>query len=305
MLLVGILILVIALGVLSAYLLMYKKQIKSLVGQLDFIRQNDTNKNLELTLKADEFQRLAKQINLVLVNARNERVTLYRAEKAFKEAVTNVSHDLRTPLTSVVGYIDMLESGKITDVERDEYYQIIKERIRHLVQMLDDLFEFARIESGEFAPTFEKIDVVQIFLETIYLFHYDFANKKAEPQLELPNVPLYIIGDTEVLKRIFENVIRNALIHGEGDLKVQIEKTNAKAVIHFKNHAPGLQEQEIQNLFERFYTTDSSRHRKTTGLGLSIAKRLVDMMDGEITAEKEAENLVVSIQFDLLSNAPS
>ncbi|GEL77653.1 sensor histidine kinase [Tenuibacillus multivorans] len=301
MLVVGIIILVIALGVLSAYLLMYKRQIKSLDRQLDFIRQNDTNRHLKLSLQADELQRLAKQINAVLVNARDEKVSLYKAEQAFKEAITNVSHDLRTPLTSVVGYIDMLESGKITDIERDEYYQIVKERVRHLVQMLDDLFEFARIESGEFEPASEKVDVGQTFLETIYLFHYDFSNKKAEPQLKLPDVPLYIIGDTEVLKRIYENVIRNALTHGEGDLKVKIEKTDGKAVIHLQNHAPDLQEQEIQKLFERFYTTETSRHRKTTGLGLSIARRLVDMMDGEITAEKKGENLVVSIQFDLLS----
>src|SRR5699024_8321809 len=155
----------------------------------------DTNRHLELSLQADDLQRLAKHVNAVLTHTRDEKVSVYKAEKAFKEAITNVSHDLRTPLTYVVGYIDMLESGKITVVERDEYFQIVKERIRHLVQMLDDLFEFARIESGEYALTHEKIDVGQTFLEIIYLFQYEFANKKAEPRLNLPEIPLYINAD--------------------------------------------------------------------------------------------------------------
>src|SRR5690606_7706413 len=100
------------------------------------------------------------------------------------------------------------------------------------------------------------------------------------PQLVLPDRPLYIIGDPEVLKRVFENVIRNALTHGEGDLTVRIEEEANNVVIHLQNHAPDLTDQDIQNLFERFYTSDSSRHRKTTGLGLSIASRLVGMMNG-------------------------
>ncbi|GGB46141.1 hypothetical protein F3157_08565 [Virgibacillus dakarensis] len=297
-----IIVLVTALGVLSAYILVYKKQIESLSKQLDFVHHNDTNQHLELFLQANELQRLAKRLNAVLIHSRDEKVTLYKAEQAFREAITNVSHDLRTPLTSVVGYIDMLQDGKITDVERDEYYQIVKERIHHLVQMLDNLFEFARIESGEHALASEKIDVGQTFLETIYPFHYDFADKKAEPQLILPDVPIYIIGDAEVLRRIFENVIRNALTHGEGDFKGKIEKANGKAVIHLQNHAPNLQEQEIQNLFKRFYTTDPSRHRKTTGLGLSITKGLVEMMNGEIKAEKQGNEFVLTIRFDLLSS---
>src|SRR5699024_174469 len=109
-------ILVILVGVLSAYLFMYKRHMNSLSGQLDFIRHNDTNRHLELSLHADELQKLTKRVNSVLAHARDEKVMLYKSEKAFKEAITNVSHDLRTPLTSVVGYIDMLENGKITEV---------------------------------------------------------------------------------------------------------------------------------------------------------------------------------------------
>lgn len=296
-----ILILVIIVGLLSVSFLMYRKQIQSLEQQLDFIRRNDTNRHLELSIRTDELQKLAEQINAILRKAREEKVILYKAEQAFKEAITNVSHDLRTPLTSVVGYLDMLKKGKITDAERDEYYLIMKKRIRHLVQMLDELFEFARIESGEYKLIPEKVDAGQIFLETIYSFHYDFVAKNTEPQLVFPDGPVYINGDTEILRRVFENVIRNALTHGKGDLKVHIEKSNRKAVIQLQNHAPGLQNQEIQKLFERFYTVDRSRQRKTSGLGLSITRRLVEMMDGEIAAEKKNQYLVVSIRFDLIN----
>jgi signal transduction histidine kinase len=116
--------------------------------------------------------------------------------------------------------------------------------------------------------------------------------------LQLPSHPLYITGDTEVLKRIFENVIRNALTHGEGDLAVRIEKEQDKVIIEMRNRAPALQEQEILKLFERFYTADLSRYRKTTGLGLSIARRMVAMLEGQIHTEKQGDEFVLTIQFE-------
>ncbi len=296
---IGLIVLAMALGAVSAYVWMYKKQIKSLSEQLNFIRRNDTNRQLELSLRAKEFQDLAKQLNAVLTQSRDERAALHKAEQAFKKAITNVSHDLRTPLTSVVGYIEMLENKKTTRVEREAYYRIAKDRIRHLVQMLDDLFELARIESDEYALQLEKINVCQIFVETIYLFHRDFIGKHAGPQLQLPDVPLYIIGDAQALQRILGNVIRNALTHGEGDFKVQVEKSNGKVRMQFQNRATDLEEPEVGKLFERFYTADASRRRKTTGLGLSITKSLVEMMNGEIMAEKREDAFVLTILFNL------
>lgn len=116
--------------------------------------------------------------------------------------------------------------------------------------------------------------------------------------MELPDFPLYIHGDRDILRRIFENLIRNALVHGEGDFHFRMESSGRSAVVTMRNHAPNLREEHIPFLFDRFYTSDPSRHRQTTGLGLAIAKRLAELMNGQIRAHMEKEQFVIVIQFE-------
>lgn len=302
MLWISFIVVIIIAVILSVHILRYKKQLHDLVEQIEFIRENDTNLRLELFLHSNEFKKLVKQVNSILDEKREDKVASNKAEQEFKAAITNVSHDLRTPLTSIVGYIDMLKNQNVTSEDHEDYYEIVRGRVQYLVQMLDHLFEFARIESGEYMVSREKVDIVQTFVETLYLFHHDFSKKKAEPQLDIPEVPLYVSGDKDILRRIFENLIKNAFVHGEGDLSVSIEQIRGYASINVQNHAPSLNEQDIQYLFDRFYTSDPSRSRKTTGLGLSITKRLVDLLDGEVHAYKKEEDLVILVEFKLIGN---
>lgn len=289
--------------ILSVYIIRYKKQLNDVVDQIEFIRENDSNLRLELFLQSNELKNLVKQINSILDEKREDKVASNKAEKEFKVAITNVSHDLRTPLTSIVGYIDMLKNQESTIEDNEDYLEIVRGRVQYLVQMLDHLFEFARIESGEYMVSREKVDIVQTFVETLYLFYHDFSKKKAEPQLDIPDVPVYILGDKDILRRIFENLIKNAFVHGEGDLHVSIEQINDYASIYVQNYAPNLNEQDTQRLFDRFYTSDPSRHRKTTGLGLSITKRLVELLDGKVHAYKKGENLVIVLEFKLIRHS--
>lgn len=157
--------------------------------------------------------------------------------------------------------------------------------------------EIARIESGEYRVSLAKVDLVQTFVETLYPFRHDFARIHHEPRLDMPDRPVYIRGDADILRRIFENLIRNALDHGEGDYRFRIGRNGGWAEVSVCNRAPNLEGHHIERLFDRFYTSDPSRRLKTTGWGLAIAKRLTELLDGKIEAQMKEGHLVIVVQF--------
>lgn len=294
-----IIILILVIGVLSAYILLYKREIKDMVKRLQFIRDNDTNKKIGIQIKVKEINELAIQLNHLINYYKVEKIAISKAQQEFKEEITNISHDLRTPLTSISGYVQMLESGNATADKKSEYYSIIRRRIETLVKMLDEFFEFTRIESDEYPLLIEKINVSSVLTDVISMFYYDFLSKGEEPSIQIPSAPIYIQADKDALKRIFQNLIKNYLNHGTGSISISVKNKGNHVCISFKNYAPDIDNQEAEKLFKRFYTADKSRAKKTTGLGLSIVKNLVTKLNGEIKAHVEDSFLIINITFTL------
>lgn len=294
-----IILLILVLGVLSAYLMLYKKEVRSIAKTLQFIQTNDTNRRINLQMNAKELNDLAVQLNQLIQYHKVEKIDITRAQNEFKEEITNISHDLRTPITSISGYIQMLESEKTSKEKKAEYYSIIKRRITALIQMLDEFFEFTRIEANEYPLQLIKLNVCNVLADVISMYYYDFISKGEEPSIEIPSKPIYIIADKDAITRIFQNLMKNYLTHGTGNISISITEENNKVSIHFKNHAPNINKEEAEKLFQRFYTTDSSRSGKTTGLGLAIVKNLVTKMNGEITASVENSYLIIRIVFSM------
>lgn len=294
-----IIILILVIGALSAYILLYKREIKVIVNRLQFVRENDTNKEINLQIKLRETNELAIQLNHLINYYKVEKIAISRAEHEFKEEITNISHDLRTPLTSIAGYVQMLESENTPVEKKAEYYNIIRRRIETLIKMLDELFEFTKIESDEYSLQLEKINVNNVLVDVISQFYYDFLSKGEEPSIQMPSTSIYIHADKDALTRIFQNLIKNYLNHGTGSISISLKEEGNHVCIKFKNYAPNIDSAEADRLFQRFYTVDKSRTRKTTGLGLSIVKNLVIKLNGEIKAYVEDSFLVINISFKL------
>ena len=294
-----ILILTLGIGVLSAYILLYKREIRDILEKLLFIESNDTNMKINLHIKSKEINELANQLNHIIDYYTVEKIAISKAQHEFKEEITNISHDLRTPLTSIAGYVQMLESENTPVEKKAEYYNIIRRRIETLVKMLDEFFEFTRIESEEYQLRLEKINVANVLADVISLFYYDFISKGQEPSIQIPSIPIYIHADKDALKRVFQNLIKNYLNHGIGNISILVKEEGNHVCISFKNYAPNLDSADAEKLFKRFYTADKSRTKKTTGLGLSIVKNLVAKMKGEIEAYIEESFLIINITFKL------
>ncbi len=294
-----ILILLLVIVILSAYIFLYKRQIRDIALKLKFIRDNETNMKINLQLKTKETNELATQLNHIIDFYKTEKAAISKAQQEFKEEITNISHDLRTPLTSISGYVQMLESEKTPAEKKPEYYSIIKGRIDTLIKMLDDFFEFTRTESEEYKLQLKKTSVSNVLTDVITLFYYDFLSKGEEPSIQIPSKPIYILAEKDALKRVFQNLIKNYLNHGMGGISVLVKEEGKQISISFRNNVPNIDSLDVDDLFKRFYTAEKSRTKKTTGLGLAIVKNLVTKMKGEIKAHVEDSFLIIDITFKI------
>ncbi len=294
-----IIILILFIVVLSAYIFLYKRQLRDIALRLKFIRDNETNMKINLQLKTKETDELATQLNHIIDYYKTEKAAISKAQHEFKEEITNISHDLRTPLTSISGYVQMLESEKTPAEKKFEYYGIIRGRIDTLVKMLDDFFEFARTESDEYKIQLKKTNVSNVLTDVIALFYYDFLSKDEKPSIQIPSKPVYIPADKDALQRVFQNLIKNYLNHGTGGISVAVKEEGTQVRISFRNYVTNIDSLDADNLFKRFYTADKSRTKKTTGLGLAIVKNLVTKMKGEIRTYIEDSFLVIYITFKI------
>lgn len=266
--------------------------------QIKFITKNNTNMKINTqVLSVTDMNALAISINELMEEHRKLEIALQKTNKSFRETITNVSHDLRTPLTSANGYIQLLNNDEIPEEKKKKYITIIEERIFSVKSMLDQLFEYAKIEAEEYEFNNEKININTILAQTISEFYDDFTQKGMEPEIAITSEMLYLYGDAKALTRVFQNIIGNAIMHGEGDIHISLEHKEEGKVITFSNKTKTIEEKDIHKLFERFYTTDKSRTKKTTGLGLSIAKNFVVQMKGTIDASLENHQFTISIYF--------
>ncbi|WP_433941535.1 sensor histidine kinase [Paenibacillus lautus] len=278
--------------------LLYRKEIDVIAQTLEFVNGNDTNRKIDTRSNAKEIRVLAEQINRTIDRGKRERIRLAQAQRTFKEEMTNLSHDFRTPLTSIVGYLQMLEEGGVTPEKKPDYYRVMSRRAGDLIQLLDDFFEFARLESDEYLLDLERVNVCDALTETLSLFYYDFVAKDSEPALDLPSVPVYLRADKGALKRIFQNLVQNYFRHGEGRLLISVKQEGNLVDISFQNRTTAVDRQAVERLFYRFYTAEPSRNNGTTGLGLAIVKHLAEKMKGEVNATVEYEALTIRIRFN-------
>lgn len=287
--------------ILLLRLILYRKQVSHIREQLLFLNAEESNLMLNSAYPIGKTKELIDAMNQAIETFRQEQRRLRKANQSYRQSITSISHDIRTPLTSVKGYVQMQQRSDVPEEKRQEYLRVVERRLEELGEILNQLFEYARIEAGEFTLSLERVNAGNLFAEIISLFYEDFSGKGLEPQVSIPGEAVFIQADRHAFSRILENLIRNALVHGKGNYRLSLSSQEGYAVIAIANETDQIEEKDLDYIFERFYTTDQSRRRRSTGLGLAIAKEFTERMGGSIRASLQQEDFAVEVRFPLLA----
>lgn len=251
----------------------------------------DTNTLIDVSTRDRDMLRLASQINGELRRLRVQRLRYQQGDLELKAAVTNISHDLRTPLTAICGYLDMLEKEEKSP-QAAEYVEIIRGRTELLRQLTEELFRYCVVLSDPGGLSTEQVDINAVLEASLAAAYAGLTRSGIEPEVHMPEEKVTRRLDRAALSRVFSNLLSNAMKYSSGDLQVVL--TSAGQII-FSNHCPALTRVEVEKLFDRFYTVEAAR--KSTGLGLSIARALAERMGGGLTAEYKDGKLVMTVNF--------
>lgn len=298
-------VLVCILGVLflaeTLVLWKYQRQVKDICRQLHFLEKNDSNMLISRELDFGGVGDLADILNKLLIIRRKERRNWLEKEKVISDTYTNLSHDIRTPLTSLDGYFQLLEESQ-SEEERGRYLRIIQERINSLKEMLEELFTFTRLKNESYPLELTHCCMNRVLKDTIFSFYEDWQEQGIEPRFDITQEPLYMKGNVQALRRIVQNIIKNALDHGEKSFSLSLAKENSvsgQGEIHMeiRNETKHPEQIDTSQVFERFYKADSARSKNSTGLGLSIAREFVLKMNGTVRAYVEGTEFCVAVVF--------
>ncbi len=281
----------IASSVLAVKIYLIKKNIASIDAEFYEILNGDTNGLITIDGRDKSVRRLAANLNLRLKELRSLRLKYEHGDLELKNAVANVSHDLRTPLTAIIGYLELLEKEKMS-ADAKRYTRIIVNRIETLKQLAEELFRYSVVTSPDYDSPKERLCVNAVLEECIAAHYSSLVKAGITPQIIMPDIPVYRVVNRVALTRIFSNLLGNAIKYSDGDLSITLTK---ECEISFSNTATKLTEVQVHRLFDRFYTVENAR--ESTGLGLSISRVLAEKSGGEIRAEYADKILTVTVSL--------
>lgn len=249
-----------------------------------------------LLAKEKESEKLKEKERAALDVERN-------AERQKNELITNVAHDLRTPLTTIVGYLELIKDDTALSKEDvHKYSGIAYEKSIRLQEMMDDLFEFTKLDNADIKLNKSMINLSGLIMQMTDEFYPSFKDCNITPIVNLPEENIYVQGDGQLLARVFDNLISNALKYGyhNTDLKIEVSGDEKYATVKVINHGDTIAPEDIPLLFNKFYRTDSSRNSKTggTGLGLAITKNIVDLHHGNISVTSDDQITTFIVKFN-------
>ena len=318
-----IVVLVIALLTITIKYILYRRQIKSICRQIQFVSEDITNHRVRTDLTEKELVELAQLLNEMSDKHNKESVELINKDRRLKETLTSVSHDIRTPLTSLKGYFELLMSEEDTD-KKLQYAGVMNERMDNLSDLLDELFTYTKLQNQDYKLDMESHNMTKLVLDSIFSFYQIFREKGYEPELDIDEKSYKVMCNDLAVKRVISNIVKNALVHGMGDIRLTYgveDMINEKSIDKKRTHEVSMQEtdtrsrwviftcensiphpenMDITQVFERFYKADKARNEKSTGLGLAIAKEMVEKMDGNIEAKLVGKKFIIEIRFHVI-----
>ena len=289
--LIGILIIIIVL--LIAKICILKKSADEIADGFADRLASDTNTLISISSRDRHMRNLAKKINIELSKFKKDRQRFQQGDLELKEAVTNISHDLRTPLTAVCGYLDLLEKEECS-ADAARYIRVIRNRTEALTQLTEELFRYSVFTTISDGTSTEPVILNRLLEESISAYYAILKQNHISPRISLPDTKVSRMLNRSACSRIFSNLISNAIKYSDGDLEITLRESGE---IIFSNHASHLDEVQAGRLFDRFYTVETAS-ADSTGLGLSIARALTEQMGGKIDAAYKNGILYVRVIFD-------
>ena len=265
-------------------IIMVLRQVREICRRLAFIRTHNTNLRLAWDTPFGPMKRLIEEINAFLTETAAERLAFERESRGLKDSLTGISHDIRTPLTSLSGYFQLLTRTEDPE-ERERYCAVIRARINSLESMLEELFTYTKLQNNDYRIEMDTMDFTRCAIDAVLAFYGQFAERGIKPSVKMEEDAAYIYGNPEAVRRILQNIIKNALVHGVGEVS---------------NRCESPEEIDIEGVFQKFYKADSARADSSTGLGLTIASELTAKLGGELTAKLEKDIFTVSAVFPLM-----
>ena len=276
----------------------YQRQVKDICRQLAFLMKHDSNMLIHREFGLGGIGMLSDRLNDLLELRRKEKRYYQEKETLIADTYTNLSHDIRTPLTSLDGYFQLMEACENVEEQR-RYLNIIHERIHSLNEMLEELFMFTKLKNESYRLELTSCCINRILKETVFSYYDDWVRREIQPDIQITEEQLYIDGNKQGLSRIIQNVIKNGLDHGEKKIRIVLKREQNQAVLRISNQVTASEQIDIEHVFDRFYKADAARSKTSTGLGLSIAREFVRRMNGEIGAKIEENEFIVEMRFNL------
>lgn len=293
-------IILFTLGVVIVFLLsrlvLYRNDLNKMIKEVEYIKDKDLiNRKLIGTGSNREIKKLRKVINELIIE-RQEMVKTYKNEQdKNKEIIASISHDLRTPLTSIKGYTDLLY-GVVEDEKSKKYIEIIKSRSESLSKLIDTFYDLSKLDAKKENYKLEYVNISEILTETIASYYDRFTDKNIMPEIYIEE-NIEVLADDKAIERVFTNLIDNGIKYSHSKIKIFLGYEDGELVTKFINDNLDLDEEKIGKLFNKFFVVDTSRQSESTGLGLFITREIVESLGYNIKAELVDGNVVVSIKW--------
>ena len=267
-------------------------ELRSLYRQLQELEQG-SHMELGVQSRQRDILALCRKLNQLQKVHHQEQMQYERAEKQLKQNITGLAHDIRTPLTGASGYVQL--ARECGEPQRQAYYlQVASDRLGELGDMLEELFLYTKLTSDEFAPDMREVQVLPLLGDCLVGLYHRFEEKGVSPQVDFAQEGFRVRADEECLRRIFHNLIQNALQHGSGGIVIRQEEDN----LIFENIVPETSRPDPEHIFDRFYKADSARRKGSSGLGLFIVKELAERMGGSVHAFLEGDKLRITLTLE-------
>ena len=262
-----------------------KKQISEMSDALADVKNGNGNRRI-LSAANELIAPLAYEINDIIVSYENRFFAFRQTDETNRQLMTSLSHDVRTPLTTLIGYLDAAHKGIVTGKDRDDYIETARRKAHDLKEYIDVLFDWFKLGSDEFAMEINTIEAGKLTRDILIDWRPIFEDKQIEYHIDIPEQPFRVRLDTDGYMRVLNNLIQNVIAHSHADrIEMILSKQSGNMKILLADNGIGIEKEDLKHIFERLYKCDKGRSEKGSGLGLSIVHQLVEKMNGTITAE--------------------
>ena len=262
-----------------------KKQIAEMTDALVDVKNGNGNRRI-LSATNELVSPLAYEINEIVVSYESRLSIVRQTEEINRQLMTSLSHDVRTPLTTLIGYLDAAHKGLVTGKDRDDYIEIARRKAHDLKEYIDVLFDWFKLNSDEFALEIQSVEAAELTRNILIDWIPIFEDKQVDYDIDIPEQPVRVRLDTDSYMRIINNLIQNVIAHSNADkIKISLSKQGNNLRLLLADNGVGIEKEDLKHIFERLYKCDKGRSEKGSGLGLSIVHQLVEKMGGNITVE--------------------